>query len=448
MDSFQRCRLASEKVSWNFEVELGDLEFDFGRSFLPSRLCGVQLPEWMTDEQRRTLNQIRGYSYAHLFFFFEEFIIRQTCESATGYVHNDPEALSALLNFANEETKHQRMFELTKDLLAGEFGFRPGELPGRVEVAKAVCQNSPFAVYLLILMIEWFTQRHYIECFAEEEAELDPGFVKIFRLHWTEEAQHARLDSLELTTLAGSMDATEIKTSVEEFVAVLRVFEGLLRQQGELDFETYERVIGESVPAGQREELLEAMHREFLWTFIVSGLEHKAFQAAYQKVVPQGVLSVLTLAGEFGSALSAEPAGPKFCPPPESADREVPDVGVVLVVDDHESIRELARPMLERLGFTVLVAQDGEEALKVFAANADDVQLVLLDLTMPGMAGDEVLEVIHRSHPDLPVILSSGHMRSDALSGTSVDRLSGYLQKPYRGQELARLVADVLGLSD
>ena len=177
MDSFQRCRIASEKVSWNFEAELGDLEFDFGRSFLPRRLCGVQLPEWMTAEQRRTLNQIRGYSYAHLFSFFEEFIIRQTCESATGYVHNDPEALSALLNFANEETKHQRMFELTKDLLADGFGFRPGELPGRVDVAKAVCQNSPFAVYLLTLMIEWFIQWHYIECLAEEAAELDQGCV-------------------------------------------------------------------------------------------------------------------------------------------------------------------------------------------------------------------------------------------------------------------------------
>jgi len=119
-----------------------------------------------------------------------------------------------------------------------------------------------------------------------------------------------------------------------------------------------------------------------------------------------------------------------------------------LVVDDHESIREFARPVLERLGFAVLVARDGKEALEVFAANASDVQLVLLDLTMPGMAGDEVLEVIHRTHPELPVILSSGHMRADALSGTPVEQLSGYLQKPYRGQELARLVADVLGLSD
>jgi two-component system cell cycle sensor histidine kinase/response regulator CckA len=159
-------------------------------------------------------------------------------------------------------------------------------------------------------------------------------------------------------------------------------------------------------------------------------------------------LSVLDLAGRFGAPLSSDPAWAETYQPSESADRTALDLGLVLVVDDHESIREFARPVLERLGFDVVVARDGEEALKVFAANGSDVQLVLLDLTMPGMAGNEVLEVMHRTHPELPVILSSGHMRSDALSGTPEDRLSGYLQKPYRGQELARLVSDVLGLSD
>ena len=453
MDSFQKCRIASERVSWNFADELGDLQLDFGKMFLPHRLCGVRLPGWLESEETRTLNHIRAFSYCHLFSFVEEFIIKQTCESATAYIHGDGDALSALLNFASEETKHQRMFELVKDLITGHLGHRPGELPGRAEVAQEVCSSSSFAVYLLTLMIEWLTQRHYVECFGGEDDTLDPGFVKIFRLHWTEEAMHARLDLLELEALVSDMGNEEVVVAVNEFAELLVTLGKLTQAQDELDLATFEEVTERTLVPERRLELLSALRQGSLWTFVLSGLEHKAFQRAYSSVVSAQSLSLQELAGRFvtqlqGEILSTHGMGVQ-------AGTETPaDTGVhqeespgatgltVLVVDDQPAIREFVRDVLARDGIEVVEAKDGLEALEAIRGREEAFSLVLLDLTMPGISGDEVLLILSREMPELPVVLSSGHMCADVLAEDLEGLMAGYLQKPYGVAALRAAVAD------
>jgi hypothetical protein len=297
MDTFELCRIASERAAWSFESALDGLRLDFDRRFLPGRLCGTHLPDWLTPETKRSLNQIRGFGYAHLFLFVEQFIIQETCSTAANYVHVDMEALSALLKFTDEETKHQRMFVLVKDLIEEGLGFRPGELPNMEEVARAVCSNSSFAVYMLTLMIEWFTQRHYVECFGDDEADLDPGFVKVFRLHWTEEAQHARIDAIQLRALAASMTLEEIGIAVNEFLGLLQSLHSLLQQQDALDLASLEEAIGERFSDAQRDELLIALNAESLWTFIISGLEHPSFQAVYNELVPAEMFPIPAVIG-------------------------------------------------------------------------------------------------------------------------------------------------------
>lgn len=438
MDTFQKCRLASEKVAWNFQAEFGDLQFDFGRRFLPTRLCGAELPSWLSPERLRDLNQLRGYSYAHLFGFVEEFIIHQTCTSATEHMHADGDALSALLNFANEETKHQRLFETAKDLIASAVGFRPPELPGKVDVARAICGHSPFAVYMLTLMIEWLTQRHYIECFHEEETDLDPGFVRIFRLHWTEEALHARIDALELQALASSLPPAEIEAAIGEFVNLVHILADIVRGQDRLDIAAFERRTGDELSADHRAELLAALHRESIWIYILSGLEHRAFRSVFSRVVPPEMVSIELLSERIHAGLDEVTTMKKPAAAIASAERTHK---VALVVDDQEAIRVFAQSTLERLGFEVLAAEDGAEAMAIFSARADDVSLVLLDLTLPGMSGDEVLEAIHSTHPDVSVIISSGRDRGESLGSTPAEAAAGYLQKPYRMADLERAVA-------
>ncbi len=285
MDTFELCRIASERVAWSFEHALGNLKFDFERRFLPSRICGSELPKWLDPASTLKINQIRAFSYAHIFLSVEQFIIQSTCISATEYIHNDRDALSAMLRFTDEETKHQRMFEMVKQLVADGLGFRPRELPDMEERARAICQHSPFAVYLSILMIEWYTQRHYVECFREEESDLDPNFVKVFRLHWTEEAQHARIDAIKLRMLVQNMSPSEITMSITEFSNILNGLHDMIRKQDILDIDSIAIAINIQLTDEQRNEILQALHKESFWTFLMSGLEHTGFSSVYDELV-------------------------------------------------------------------------------------------------------------------------------------------------------------------
>jgi PAS domain S-box-containing protein len=115
----------------------------------------------------------------------------------------------------------------------------------------------------------------------------------------------------------------------------------------------------------------------------------------------------------------------------------------ILVVDDEPMIRNVAARALKRSGFVVLEAAHGRAALEVLESEAANIDLVLLDLTMPVMGGEEALGHIRQSWPDLPVILSSGF---NAESSSSLLKLSNvsFLQKPYAHEALLELVRSYL----
>jgi hypothetical protein len=286
MDNYARCFKAFEKASWSFDEEVGDLSFDFAKWFLPQRLSGVCQPAWMDEETGRRVNQMRGHSYAHLFTVVEEFIIRQTVKETPRYVHGDVNALGAMLQFTLDETKHQRMFVAVKDGIAQGLGFRPRELTGKDNIARDICSHSSFAVFLLALAVEWLTQRHFVECFREEENTLDPTFVKVFRLHWTEEAQHARVDTLELRKQAECMSAEEVSASITEFSHMLLTLRECIYSQSELDVQSVEMLLEQPLEDSRRAELLDGFREESLWTFVVSGLSHPSFRKVYKELVP------------------------------------------------------------------------------------------------------------------------------------------------------------------
>jgi PAS domain S-box-containing protein len=110
--------------------------------------------------------------------------------------------------------------------------------------------------------------------------------------------------------------------------------------------------------------------------------------------------------------------------------------GVVLLVEDEANIRTLCRRMLERIGFEVLAAADGRQALEIFRVHQDRIRCVLLDLTMPQMDGGETLIELRRIAPNLPVILSSGFSEQKISDRFKNQDLSGFLQKPYQQVDL------------
>jgi signal transduction histidine kinase/CheY-like chemotaxis protein len=119
--------------------------------------------------------------------------------------------------------------------------------------------------------------------------------------------------------------------------------------------------------------------------------------------------------------------------------------GTVLLADDEEMIRAAGREMLEWLGFRVLTARDGVEALERFRDSAGGVVCVLLDLTMPRMNGDEAFQELRRIAPDVPVVLSSGYTQQDVARRFPGRGPAGFIQKPYTLDRLREVLRGVLG---
>jgi PAS domain S-box-containing protein len=118
--------------------------------------------------------------------------------------------------------------------------------------------------------------------------------------------------------------------------------------------------------------------------------------------------------------------------------------GTILLVDDEEPVRAIGAAMLSRLGFDVLVAEDGRQGLEVFRRRADEIVLVVLDLAMPGLSGDEVFQEMRRIRNDVKILLSSGFDERDISDRFAAGGLAGFIHKPYRLNTLKRQIRSVL----
>ncbi len=116
----------------------------------------------------------------------------------------------------------------------------------------------------------------------------------------------------------------------------------------------------------------------------------------------------------------------------------------VLLVDDNKTILKLGEKVLQRAGFNVLTAEDGQEGVDVYTENRDDISVVVLDLTMPRMNGAEAFAAMREICSDVQVILSSGYDESDASGNFAGGRLAGFIQKPYRPMELIAKIEEVI----
>ncbi len=115
--------------------------------------------------------------------------------------------------------------------------------------------------------------------------------------------------------------------------------------------------------------------------------------------------------------------------------------GTVLVIEDEISLLNLATRVLERQGYDVLTAVDGQDGIDKYAANKESIDLVLLDLTMPKLPGSVVLEKITAMDPKARVIISSGQSDEDMAE---LSDAMGYLRKPYRIKDLLQTVNSIL----
>jgi PAS domain S-box-containing protein len=129
---------------------------------------------------------------------------------------------------------------------------------------------------------------------------------------------------------------------------------------------------------------------------------------------------------------------------PSRRDLPTGDGELILVIDDENAIREIARETLNTFGYRVVVASDGAEAMAVFAAHKDEVKLVITDMMMPYMDGPATIRALRRLAPKTPIIATSGLKAEDKLADAAQLGVRTFLPKPYTAERLLKIVAAVL----
>jgi hypothetical protein len=276
--------LASEKVNWNIDDIIGgDRKLDFSKRFMPEALARVDTLEFLNDDEKRVLNQIRGFAYLSIFGIVEEFIVPFVLDHVRPALNEDDYRVRAYLHFAEEEVKHIQLFKRFSDEFKAGFATECKIIGPASEVGKAVLAHDPLSVALAILMIEWMTQAHYLDS-MKGDANLDPQFKSLLKNHWIEEAQHAKLDTRMVESLADGLSEEQISAAMDGFLSIGGFLDEGLKQQTEFDLEALETATGRVFSVEEREEFITKQLQANRWTYIGSGMVHPKFQQMLERL--------------------------------------------------------------------------------------------------------------------------------------------------------------------
>jgi hypothetical protein len=285
------------QVNWQVEDIIGgEKTLDFRKPFLPEVWVNANGLEFLSDKERLTVNHIRSNSYLYLFGFVEEYIVPFVTDHTRDRIHKAaPEELRALFHFAEEEVKHIELFQRFCEEFRAGFGSTCDVLGSPEVVAAAILSKSPLGVALSILHIEWMTLLHYVSS-VRDNVDIDPQFSSLLRNHWLEEAQHAKLDTLIVESIASTMSEQEIHQGVDDYLAIGGMLDGGLAQQTEMDLVSFTRATGRTLSAPEAERYRTVQQQAYRQTFLTSGMRYERFQNILTAVSPEGAKKVAEVA--------------------------------------------------------------------------------------------------------------------------------------------------------
>ena len=297
--SYQSALEASERIGWKVEDVIGGhKKLDFAKPFMPESLAQVKQVSFLTPEEQRTLNQIRGHEYLAMFGLVEEFILPTLVDHARLQLSGDDYRVRALLQFAGEEAKHIHLFKRFRKEFEDGFGSQCEFIGPAEDVSRFVLSHSPLGVGLAILHIEWITLRHYIES-VKDDQNLDVQFKSLLKNHWLEESQHTKLDTLIVESVVKDATPKEIEEAFKEYGEMGAFLDQGIQQQTEYDVESFVQATGKNLSKSAREEMTNAVLKGMRWTYLGTGMTHPNFLATVEEIKPEARKPIEAMAPAF-----------------------------------------------------------------------------------------------------------------------------------------------------
>lgn len=285
--SYQSALAAQEVIHWRIEDIIGgEKRLDFTKPFMPESLAHTEPLTFLSSEEKRILNQIRGNAYLCIFGLVEEFILPFVLDHARTQLTGDDYRVRALLQFAGEEAKHIHLFKRFKQEFEDGFGTDCAVVGPPDEVAKAILAHDPLGIAITTLHIEWMVQRHYIDSIKDDQ-ELDPQFKSLLKHHWIEEVQHAKLDTLMVESLAAGRSEEERMRGVEEYIDIGGFLDQALKQQVEFDLVSFERASGRTLTEIEKHQFRYVQLRANRWTYLGTGMTHERVLETLESLTPR-----------------------------------------------------------------------------------------------------------------------------------------------------------------
>jgi len=295
--NYEATLASSLRAQWQLDDVLGaSQDLDFGRNFMPESLARTADVPGLNAFEQRLLNQISAHQYLSIFGIVEEFILPFLLDHARPHLLDDDWRVRAILNFASEEAKHIHLFKRFHAAFVRGFPVECQVIGPSEAIGAKILSHDPFAVGLVILMIEWMTQQHYLGS-IRDDGDIDPLFKSLMKHHWMEEAQHAKLDTLIVEALAEGRTEAQIDKVIDEFLEIGAFLDDGLKTQAGFNLDALEKVIGRKLE--NREEIEAQQHQAARWTYIGSGLVHERFISTLNDISPNAAKRLAEVAPVF-----------------------------------------------------------------------------------------------------------------------------------------------------
>ncbi len=295
--NYEATLASSLRAQWQLDDVLReDQELDFTRNFMPQSLARTAAVDSLNPFEQRILNQISAHQYLCIFGVVEEFILPFLVDHARPHLLGDDWRVRAILNFASEEAKHIHLFKRFHEAFVRGFPVECQMIGPSEAIGAEVLRHDPLAVGLVILMIEWMTQAHYLGS-IRDDGDLDPLFKSLMKHHWMEESQHAKLDTLIVDALAEGRSEEQIDKAIDEFFEIGGFLDDGLKAQAGFNLDALEKAIGRKLE--NRDEIIAQQHQAARWTYIGSGMVHERFKATLEALSPRAAERIAEAAPVF-----------------------------------------------------------------------------------------------------------------------------------------------------